>query len=119
MVKFAVEIREHAGTYGVTLWVEDQNDPDVTPSYRSVLRGAPGFDLNEMTKLWGDCHQEAMDEVGLTGFMAREDYESKLLASIIRTGDLMARHKYESVGFSTLEEDLVYALFVQSESMDN
>lgn len=118
-VTFSVDAREHDGTYGVTLWVDDPSKPDVTPTYRSVLSGAPKADLEELVRLWGECHQEAMDRVQLGGIVTADEYEEKLLASVILAGELMERHAFKAVGHSTIPEDVLLWLFLVPESVDN
>jgi hypothetical protein len=118
-VKFAVDVTEHQGTYGVTLWVDNSEQPDYTPAYRAVLKGKAGTDLIQMAQLWGACHRDAMDSVGLDGVVTYEEYEEKLFASVVLAGELMVRHEYEALAHDQVPEEVLGWLFMTSESKDN
>ena len=66
-VKFCVHADEVEGTYGITLYADPGDEVQEVPCFRSCFTGEPGMDPDEVVELFSSCHQDAMEEVGLTG----------------------------------------------------
>ncbi len=96
-VSFNVITVEDGGLYGVTLYVDDDQDNDEVPCWRTTLRGKPGADVDEVSELYADCHQNAMEEGGMEGMMSPDEWLEKMRASVVRAGELMAHFGYHMV----------------------
>lgn len=114
-VQFVVEISNHLDKYGITLWVGDEDDDldddDTLPCYRLLFQGPPGTDEEEMAKMFGECHQEAMTSVGIEGEISPELFEEKLQDAIEVAGSLMVRYGYRNLNFEDVDEEIIEKLW--------
>jgi hypothetical protein len=110
-VKFYVHVEEYEGYYGVTLFADDGTEQDVVPCFRSVLQGEPGRDIDEVMVLFSEAHQDAMEDVGLSGIVPQSQYEDLLMQSVILAGEMMHKFGLEAVPFDQVPNAALYCLF--------
>jgi hypothetical protein len=113
-VKFCVHVEEHEGVYGITLFADDGIAKDTVPCLRSCFRGEAGRDPDEITVLFAEAHQEAMDEVGLQGVVPESEWEGLLMRSVELAGAKLKTFGLEAVAFSDLPDETLYHLFAEA-----
>jgi hypothetical protein len=110
-LKFCVQVSDHADTYGVTLYVDDDSESDVIPCYRSVFRGTAGQDTEKVSEMFAGCHKDAMDCVKLEGELSQEEYDEKMADSIELAGTLMTKYGFEALAFDDVGQNTLIVLF--------
>lgn len=112
-VEFRVIVTEDGGIYGATLYVDDGRDDDEgeVPCWRTVFRGKPSADPEAVGEMYADCHQDAMDEVGVSDPMTPEEWLEKMRESVILAGELMERFGYRMVPADEVSEAQALKLF--------
>lgn len=113
-VRFCVHVEESGGFYGLTLFADPGEDVDEVPCFRSCFRGEAGRDPDELVELFSQQHQEAMDEVGLSGVVPMSQYEELLTRSVTLAGRKMAAFGLEPVAFDQVPDEVLYALFAEA-----
>lgn len=115
-VKFNVVVNEAGGLYGITLYIYgDGMDEDSVPCYKTVFRGKVGGNPDNVCEIYAECHQEAMDRVGIEKQMTAETWVQKLGESVILASELMAAYGFHRMAYDSIPGDVTDMLF----SMDS
>jgi serine/threonine protein phosphatase PrpC len=118
-VKFEIDVSRIDHKYGLTICLyENEKDPDESPCFFMVFDGPAGQDPVEVARSFGQCHQDAMDTVGLKGELTEEQFTTKLDDSIILAGELMGRHGFISLELDKVDEGMLAALFAEEPTSD-
>ncbi len=119
-IHFEIDSSRIDRTYGVLVTLskkslpEDVKEEDI-PYYLMVFNGPEKHvELEEVTKLFGLCHQDAMDSVGLFGTVTPETFDSLLEESIELAGEMMSQHGLDVLDVDSLDEELIEDLFQTS-----
>lgn len=113
-VTFNVVVLEEAGVYGVTLYADDglgNDDEEGVPCWRTAFRGKPGADVDSVSEMYADCHQDAMDAVGIDGPMDAEEWLDKMRKSVVLAGELMSRFGYRMMPTAEVSPELAEQIF--------
>ena len=113
-VKFCVHVETHEDFYGVTLYADPGEEVSEVPCFRSCFRGEKGRDVDEVVELFAQCHQEAMDDVGLAGAVPESEYEAMLLQSVTLAGEMMSKFGLQAVAFDQVPDEALYCLFAEA-----
>jgi len=113
-VKFCVHVEVHGPFYGVTLFADDGTESDEVACFRSCFSGEPGRDRDEVVELFAQAHQEAMDQVGLSGVVTPDVYEERMMESVSAAGRAMSAFGLTAVAFDQVPDDVLYALFADA-----
>ena len=120
---FEVESSRIERTYGIMVTfakccLDESVQEDDIPYYLLVFEGPENhIALEDVTKAFGVCHQDAMESVGLAGIVTPETFESMLEESIELAGELMAKHDLKVLNVQDLDEHLVASLFEEAAGM--
>jgi len=119
-IQFEIDSSRIDRTYGVLVTFSkssfpDEIDEEDIPYYLMVFSGPEQhLELEEVTKLFGLCHQDAMNSVGLLGTITPETFNTLLEESIELAGEMMSQHGLDVLDVETLEESLIEDLFQTS-----
>ncbi len=116
-IRFNVDVNLIGQTYGLTVIISDASVSDEADSlcYFLVFKGPENGDIEDTAKLYGSCHREAMDSLGLEGEVSEEQFSELLDNSIELAGQLMGPHGYEVMEIEDVDKDVLDALFRQEE----